>query len=466
MEDTKLLQLLRTLETAGLRKVGEMTRSPFFNKDERVIQLFESLLPFAPAFSGEGLEKKTVHEAAFPEEAFDDKSFRYTISALTAIIKEYFVQYALEADPFIEKELLFGEYGRRKLDKFQSDTVRALEKALEKDPCRSDSYFLRRHTLLYDSFQLGESEKGSGKDPEAWIRDLDTYYLIRKLRSCCFLLNRQQVVGQRFSLPLLDELLLHLKYNPYPGIPAIRMYRNLLMMLRYPTQKELFDAFLIELESEKELFPEEERRNLYLYALNYCARRLRAGETAFREKIFGIYKKMLEAELLGEEIQSRNYKNIVVIGLKCGDFHWVKDFLHTYKNQLPLAERENMFLLGSALLSFHRKSFQEILPLLNGIETQDLFFQLEIRELRMKTYFELNEVDPLLSLIEATRKYIKRARIPDRLRSGKMNFLRVLRHLTLARDASKSLLSIRKEIDMTVPLEEKEWLLEKVYEWG
>ena len=45
MNDSKLFQLLRTLNVYELNRFGKFLRSPYFNEDERLMKLIEILVP-------------------------------------------------------------------------------------------------------------------------------------------------------------------------------------------------------------------------------------------------------------------------------------------------------------------------------------------------------------------------------------------------------------------------------------
>jgi len=80
------------------------------------------------------------------------------------------------------------------------------------------------------------------------------------------------------------------------------------------------------LQKHPKAFAEAELRDLYEYAINYCLRRVNAGQLDFLKELFSLYKETLEAGLLFEDEQLSfwTYKNIVGVALRLREFLWAE----------------------------------------------------------------------------------------------------------------------------------------------
>ena len=55
MKNSKLVKTLKKLSVREQNRLHKYVQSPFFNKHEEVLQLYDVLMGFAPEFDGEGV---------------------------------------------------------------------------------------------------------------------------------------------------------------------------------------------------------------------------------------------------------------------------------------------------------------------------------------------------------------------------------------------------------------------------
>ena len=65
--------------------------------------------------------------------------------------------------------------------------------------------------------------------------------------------------------------------------------------------------------------------------------------TYFIRQLFEIFKTLLKEKIIlkDDSISPQNYKNITTVGLQIKEYDWVENFIQTYTNYLPKANREN-----------------------------------------------------------------------------------------------------------------------------
>ena len=61
MQNSKLIQIISTLSKTELNKFGEMVVSPYFNKNQDVIRLYEVVYPAFPDFKDEEVDRHVVY---------------------------------------------------------------------------------------------------------------------------------------------------------------------------------------------------------------------------------------------------------------------------------------------------------------------------------------------------------------------------------------------------------------------
>ena len=65
MQKTKLINLLRQLDSKKHRRFAEFVHSPIFNKNRKVTALCDYLLTYAPIYRPEDIEKEVVFTIVF-----------------------------------------------------------------------------------------------------------------------------------------------------------------------------------------------------------------------------------------------------------------------------------------------------------------------------------------------------------------------------------------------------------------
>ena len=162
----------------------------------------------------------------------------------------------------------------------------------------------------------------------------------------------------------------------------------------------------------------------------------------------------------------QHYKNIITNALHVKAFNWVENFIQKYTPLLPPADRDNALTYNLANVYFHKGEYEKVIGQLREVEYQDITYALGSKLMLLRTYYELNEIIPLDSLIDSFRIYLRRNQhISKEVKQQYMNTLRFTRKLLgIARYDQKSKEKIIEQIESCKTLVLKEWLLDKVGE--
>lgn len=249
-------------------------------------------------------------------------------------------------------------------------------------------------------------------------------------------------------------------------VPSISIHFNSLMTLRPIANHEEGEQYFRNLKRDisnlSTHFKQEELRQIYTIAINYCIRQLNIGKRRFLREVFDLYKSALQAQILlhDGQLSHLTYKNIVSAALKLGEFTWTDGFLHQYKAHLELEHQEDSFRYNLSKLNFSLGKFREAIALLNRHQTDDLFTQLDSRLLMIKSYYELGEFDFVEYQMDAFRQLIRRQKHKSYHLQHYQSFLKLMRGLILQKPPTELI----KAIGASEAPAENEWLLEKVQE--
>ena len=247
--------------------------------------------------------------------------------------------------------------------------------------------------------------------------------------------------------------------------PAVSVYLHCYRMMRFPEDEAHFQQFKQSLLHDRGIFSAEEMHGLFIWAANYCIRRLNAGEKRYFQEVLDLYKPALESGYLLENgvLPRYTYHNVVAAGLHTGDLEWVNYFIHQYKNSLEKPYRESAFSFNLARLEFARNNYSAVLELLQKANYRDVLVNLATKTLLLKTYYALDEFDLLQSHLDAMHNYITRKRVIGYHRSNYLNIIRYASKLLALRFSSKTEVEkLRTAIVAEEHLSEKEWFLAQI----
>ena len=342
---------------------------------------------------------------------------------------------------------------------------------MEASPYREGEYYLQRYRLENHQTNFIElrDQRTTEKNLLQTAEALDIFYMINKLNYLAAILHYKKFLNMEGEVKMAAEVLEHLKKNDYRHIPALYVHYKIVQSLIEPEQEEHFRELKTLLASHYSLFPRNQARNLYAFAINYCIRKVNGGNLAYVAELLAIYRQMLQAGLMFDDenmLSQFDYKNIVSVGLRSGEIDWIEKFIVDYRNSLPKAHRQNAYTFNLAKLYFTKRKFDKVLPLLQDVVYSDIFYQLDSKTTLLKTYYELDEYLPMMALKESFRILLRRKKlISAQNRVNYTNFMRFTMQLyRIDVKDTKKLNELRKNITTSTNVADKGWLLEKLNE--
>ncbi len=416
-------------------------------------------------------DKETLYQKIHPGKKFRDLHFRQYFSALTSLVEEFLAIQKFGKEKTLFRHALLEEMIDRDAENLFNHALLKTNRTVETE---DDAHYLDQFRLedLCNKFLLNTAQQQNRfvaqPDYAKAIRLLDTFYIIRKLKFYCSLLNYKTIAAVEKESILMDEILELLEKKDYSDTPAIDIYHKILRTLTEPDNAENFASLLKTLHAKDNLFTQSETREMYIYAQNFCIRQINKGKTKYLSEILKIYQHLLEKEIILEKgiLSPWDYKNIVVTALRLEEFKWTEKFINNYKDKLPEKERENAYTYNLAKFYFYKKDYSIVLGLLQEVEYNDVFYSLDSKSMLLKTYYELNEIDSLDSLMDSFKIYLLRNKaLSEHHVKTYKNLLRITHKLSrLISNDKKKIALLETEIEQTKPLADVGWLKEKVKE--
>ena len=468
MFDTKLIHILRKLDSKEVKKLYEFVDSPFFFKSEKGEMLLRYLKPYFPQLDAINLEKEVVFAHLYPNKAFNNMRFNRicfdAVETVESFLRHYYLE---ETDAYINKPV-FEFYQKHRFGKYFDTMVKALETLYEKNPNQNPHLLFQKWLLLASNYRQKAASNIRESVPflKEMINSLDNFHTAKKLEYMVTHESVKELFPQKDEIFMETEILNAIEQQSVTSfLPIIQLFYHL-YLLQKENQVAHFEQVDGLLKQHKDILSVEEKRNFYTTLQNFCIQQInKNGDVDFRKKLFELYKICLDENLLADShgnIFPPNFKNIVRLALGLQEYTWTASFIEKYAEKLPEERRTDVENDALAQLAFSRGDYQKVLQILQTTEPVDIFFKIDAKRLLIRTYYELEEIELALSSLNTFRVFIHRDNIiHETHKLSNRNFINILNALIQANSFAK-LLKIKKELSETPQVAEKKWLTLKI----
>ena len=470
MHNNKLISILAHFNKIEQNRLRKYIISPYFNVNQSLVDLFEHLLIQIDANGTGEFNKEKIWKKLFPDKDFEDVRFRKLCSDLLKLIEGFLSQQIYDNNQVIQSTYLIEAVGNNNILKLYNSTMKTARRLINQHPYKNAKfhyyqYLIERNYYELTDFELNRTRKSN---LEIILNNLDAFYISEKLKMYCSILSRKHMVSEEYRTVLIESIIEEVNANNYDHIPAIAIYYQIFLTQsdiedesHYFKLKNLLDEYIY-------IFPKDEAIRIYTYAINYCLYKINKGSQLFHQEYMDLNEALLEKSIIGdEELSPYKFRNIVVIALRLGRYEWATNFIKKYSKKLPEHFRENAVTYALAQVFFYQKRFNKVLELLQTIEFQDFTYNLNSKAMLLATYYELDEIEPLLSLLESFRAYLNRHKnIALNRRKSYLNLIKFTKKLTKINPRNNSSINkIKLELETTTDeIASEKWLKEKIAE--
>jgi len=474
---SNLLEIFRKFSSKELKEFGEYVRSPFFNKNQSIIKLYEYLKKQYPEFDGKKVEKEYLYMKLFPGSRYNDGFMRTIMFNLAQLAEDYIAYCNYKSNTFSVKRHLAVELNSRDLRKLFEKNMREINSMLDKVDVKDGDFYYNRFYMEYENLyylsklHFDKNEKFIYKTGIHNIFNHITYfYLIRVLKFYLYVLNTKNIYKVDYKTDIIEDILKGFKPALYKDVPLINIYYNLLM-LYIKEEDESYFFKLKGLTGKLDDLPYDEKVETYINLENYCKRKIRYGKKNFAGELFEIYKQELENKcyIIMGVMPHKLYKNIVDTALRLNEIDWAQKFIEDYKKEMPEVHKENTYLYCKGIIEFYLKNFEKALEIMSKVKYDEIYHKAEMKCLIMAIYYELNIEDTLLASLDSFRHFLTNDKyIPDDRKLNYLNFIRFLKKLNNLKNGnnvnSADIKLFKVSIENDEHLHSKDWFINKTSE--
>jgi len=409
MKVLKVYTALATLDIYALNKFRKYICSPYFNSDQRLVELYEFYQNDLKNNSATGITELQL--SAIFDTKYDQKLLRRLNSDLTKHLVAFLAQEELQQDKLLLNNLKFAGVGKTKNQNLISSQRRSNMRDLELFPDVSSDYFY-------------------------------AYYTHEKTEATL----KTDVDRKKSKTKVHEEI----------NIDKISFHLDHFKILRSIVKKN------------REKFSDDDFRYIYEALLSYSITAVNKGKEEYIVTTLDIYKEALTTDALLHEskMSASTFNNVVGMACRNEDYNWALQFIQDYCNYLPDDTRQNTVSFSMARIQFYTKNFDEVISILSTVEYETVIYNLNSKTMLVFSYYEMGEMDALDSLINSFKVYLNRERSISTTRKKRYNqLLSFVKKISNVNPRDKKKISkIKSQLLDSKGVLNKAWLLEKIKE--
>lgn len=489
MEFNWSISLLSSFSDEELKRFDDYLHSSFFNKSRRLLQLFGMLRHFHPEFKSRYLTNERLYERLYPDKEFNLSTINNLFAKLHKHLLDYMLFESLRYNSKERNSLLLKDIGKRRLSKLFVNLSTTIDERLSSQTGLYSELFLDRYELAiarFDYSYLNENilKQDRVKRDLKNINDAAFYLYTYFFTEYSALAVAKYVYALNYDVTddnnLVEQITTLLNYKGTEKLSS--MHKDGYILKLYLKMYEMF----IDMDNES-------KYKAYREEIKICSSRLTASELSYHylklvsywilknalcktgdngKELFVIYCEMLERKLYKEGkieyLDYELYRDILVHAIRTKRYQWIEKFIEEYSKEGPPEERGNMYHYGYARFYFEIFDFRNALEHLNKVDTNHAIFKYDFKNLLLRVYYETNEYEGALFLIET---YLKMLNSKDVVSSSlKIHyrwFVKYTERLIRINEGDKKKVKfnmkvLKRNLQRINNVSFKEWLLEKI----
>jgi len=468
MENSQLIESLRTLDKNEIKEFGKFIRSPYFNNRSEVIRFFNYIKKFFPEFKSNELKEENIFKKVYPDKKYSSVMTRKLISLTLNLLLDF-----LTIEDFKENK---NDYNVKMLDMLRKRKLPALFQKRSRITGKNlnistlDIYYYEqklKFTSIQNGYFLNSDESSFVDGLQNELNDLIEFFLTGVILQFIRLSEWSRQLNKKFDLKFYDEILKYMSADDEREVTLYSMYFNMLMLLN-TEDENYFKKLIISRDTLKAKLGKIDDYNVQIVSMQYCHKKVQKGYPEYRKQMFEITKKLLAADLIPDGfIEPYFFTNIVRNASLLNEFDWLDNFLNEYKHRLNPELSDEITNYSQAMIESAKGNFEKSLMHFSKIKIERSNMKLDMKNLLIIIYYELNFIEELISLIDTNKHFLQRDRsVSDSYRQVSLLLMNFVSELIKIKSSNKKISThgLRKEIEKSDYFIFKEWLLKKAEE--
>lgn len=455
MKNSILVYFLESFSSNEIKEFDDFIRSPFFNKNESVVRLYNYLRKYHPEFPGDKISKELVYSKLFTGTKYNDGFMRKIIFQLSRLAEQYITYASYNKNPVRVKLDFLTEINNRDLPRIFNKHFPQLQKEVDENRLPDHTYFLDKYTaevilighLNNARYKIDLHDKKLSYNDHVILKMewLEKYFLSLAINTYRYLNYEGYTTESAFSDEILDLLINYLidiqaagKSSPvYDNNPFLNLHINEIMLMKNKDTSGSLetDSYYHKLKDTlvngSPGFPVEHRFSLYNILHQHCAYKLLRGFEGYKNERFELDKIALNNKIYKTDFENHfpppAFAILVRDAAESGEIEWADNFIKDHRDTLDRDNYDTVINISYGLVNFYRGNYRESLDCLNKIKPVKRWeFKLAVKELTMMLYYELSMIQEAFYLADSFRHFVSKlgAYFPEERVISRNNFLK------------------------------------------
>ena len=472
MRESKIVELLKGMDTTEFRKLGDFVKSPFHNKSENLVLFYDYLSKFSKDFNNVIIDYGKISTFAFLGEKYNETKVRSLISKFVRLVEGFFIFLEFEKNTGYQKVLLLNSLNIRNLPKSFKSALNETLDFQSKQFTRDEDYYYNQMCIELESFNyfLERTPRINQEDFGKINDNMNLFFIITKLNLLHFMMFEMQSNAEnQYRIWLMDEVITYIEDNLTwisREHPIIYMKYLILMTIIKPESQIYFKNLKKFVLKNHEDLNDVVLGYVFGALTNYCIIRCNGGDIGFKYEKYKVYKIMEEYEIFSKEkyINFIDFLNAVFSALEVNKLAWAERFFGKYKNKLLPELMESTVSLAQTHILYYKKQYEKALEVLNRVTYDNFYFYLSSKKYFAMIYYDMEKIEPILYIVDSARHYLKRnTKVSIINREFYLKFFNYIHRLiNLDYNQRGKIENLKYELIKERNVSSKEWLLTRI----
>ncbi|MFK7973068.1 MAG: hypothetical protein AB8F95_22045 [Bacteroidia bacterium] len=413
MKDHQLIRVLQGFDQAMCRRFAAFLQSPYHNTVSKLNELGDFFISHYPHFDSSKLTEEGAYAVIYPSKAFNKHELTRYMSKLFVLVEEFITIESLKKEQYLKGTLKGGYYYTSQNTVRFRKAHQATQKLINKEVAKtSASYF---YTYLNQKkahdFLIQHREKEKAKTILLAATDaLNYYFKIETLQAASTIVYQFESRNLDAHVPLLASTIEHIEINIDSQPPLILCWYYAYKLLVSPGNSETYQKLKMQMEAKSPFLPDIDARN-FMFILTKSLKQQTQGDRArYLEERFSINQiEVNQGWIIADGIVDyRVLNNIITTSLLNNQIAFAESFLLEYQQYLIPEVKEHIVLYNQARIAFAKEDYGTCLTLIQQTAYLDTLITLGVKRLQLMVYFEQENIEALLSGLNAFAVYLHR----------------------------------------------------------
>jgi len=470
MENSQLINILKSLNKKELREFRKFVRSPYFNNRSEVVRFYDAIKIFYPLFNSKNMNEEIIFSKVYPGKKYSNLLMRKLVSLMIKLLMDFYAISSFKDNaPEYNVKMLYKLHEKKLPVMFEKKA--AATAALLQNAKHTFSYYESKfnYTSILNGYLVHKNEKAAVKKLQGELDDFIEYFVSVLLLLYIRFSNWSYIYNIKYDLKFYDETMKLISKYRYGNVTLVSINYNMLMLSTTQDEKYFYELTKCRNKFETKLSDMDDF-NIYIVLSQFCLKKIHAGKIKFRKDHFELTKSLLKRNFFPRQygyMEPYFFTSIVFNASRLKEFAWTEDFIESHKNNLDPALEDEIVNYSYSTVEFDKGNFEKALRYLSTVNPQSLYMKLTVKNLLVMVYYELNFTDELISLIDSFRHFLHRDKdTGESLKKRDTVFIKFVSELVRIRlsEEKGAALELKKKIEKSPYFSIKEWLLQKTDE--